>query len=143
MEFDSWFSQQSLQDSGLSGRNSGKVGASGYTYEKDGALWFKATEFGLDKDAVLVRSPQIVTEPDERPTYLASDFPYMWNKLVLRGYDRAIYVWGADHQGDVPRVYAGARCLGSIPACHDYYLSTGAAHVWWRKNTDVETVGGI
>lgn len=115
VEFDNWFSQQSLHDSGLLDEIFGKLAAKGYTYEKDGALWFKATEFGLDKDAVLVRSPGIVSDPEERPTYLASDLPYVWNKLVLRGFDRAIYVWGADHQGDVPRVYAGAQALGLDP----------------------------
>lgn len=113
--FDNWFSEQSLRDSGLLNEILEKLAAKGYTYEKDGALWFKATEFGLDKDAVLVRSPQIVSEPDERPTYLASDLPYVWNKVVIRNYDKAIYVWGADHQGDVPRVYAGARALGLDP----------------------------
>jgi arginyl-tRNA synthetase len=114
--FDTFFSQQSLHDSGLLDEIFGKLAARGFTYEKDGALWFKATEFGLDKDAVLVRSPQVVSEPDERPTYLASDLPYVWNKLVVRGFDRAIYVWGADHQGDVPRVYAAARALDLDPA---------------------------
>lgn len=115
VEFDSWFSEQSLYDSGLFDAIVAKLAAKGYTYEKDGALWFKATEFGLEKDAVLVRSEQVVSAPDERPTYLASDLPYMWNKVVERGYDRAIYVWGADHQGDVPRVYAGAKALDIDP----------------------------
>ncbi len=112
VQFDNWFSEQSLYDSGLFNEIVDKLAAKGLTYEKDGALWFKATEFGLDKDAVLVRSEKIVSALDERPTYLASDLPYLWNKIVRRGYDRAIYVWGADHQGDVPRVYAGARALG-------------------------------
>ena len=62
-----------------------------------------------------MRSAQVVSEPDERATYLASDLAYVWNKIVLRGFDRAIYVWGADHQGDVPRVYAGAKALGIDP----------------------------
>jgi arginyl-tRNA synthetase len=115
VEFDNWFSQQSLHDSGLFDEILTTLTTRGYTYEKDGALWFKATDFGLEKDAVLIRSPQVVQAPDERPTYLASDLPYVWNKLVLRGYDRAIYVWGADHQGDVPRVYAAARALGLDP----------------------------
>lgn len=114
--FDNFFSQQSLHDSGLLDEIFAKLAAKGYTYEKDGALWFKATEFGLDKDAVLVRSPAVVGEPDERPTYLASDLPYVWDKLVKRGFDRAIYVWGADHQGDVPRVYAAAKALDLDPA---------------------------
>lgn len=115
VEFDNWFSEQSLRDSGLLDEILAKLAASGYTYEKDGALWFKATEFGLDKDAVLVRSASVVSEPDERPTYLASDLAYVWNKLVQRRFDRAVYVWGADHQGDVPRVYAGVRALGLDP----------------------------
>jgi arginyl-tRNA synthetase len=114
--FATFFSQQSLHDSGLLDEIFGKLAERGYTYEKDGALWFKATEFGLEKDAVLVRSPQVVSEPDERPTYLASDLPYVWDKLVRRGFDLAIYVWGADHQGDVPRVYAAARALDLDPA---------------------------
>ena len=115
VEFDNWFSEQSLRDSGLLAEILQSLAAKGYTYEKDGALWFQATAFGLDKDAVLVRSPQVVSEADERPTYLASDLPYVWNKLVIRNYDKAIYVWGADHQGDVPRVYAGAQALGLDP----------------------------
>lgn len=115
VEFDVWFSEQSLRDSGLLDEILGKLAASGFTYEQDGALWFKATEFGLDKDAVLVRSSKIVSEPDERATYLASDLAYVWNKVVQRAYDRAIYVWGADHQGDVPRVYAGAKALSIDP----------------------------
>lgn len=113
--FDEWFSEQSLYDSGLFNTILDKLATNGLTYEKDGAVWFQATALGLDKDAVLVRSAQVVSEPDERPTYLASDLPYVWNKLVTRGFDRAIYIWGADHQGDVPRVLAGAQALGLDP----------------------------
>ena len=85
VEFDKWFSQQSLHDSGLLDEILTTLANGGFTYEKDGALWFKATEFGLEKDAVLIRSPQVVQEADERPTYLASDLAYVWDKLVLRG----------------------------------------------------------
>jgi len=81
--------------------------------ERDEAIWFTSPD--LEADAVVIRSPQIVPEPDERPTYLASDVAYAWNKLVERGFDRAIYVWGADHHGDVPRVKAAARALGIDP----------------------------
>ncbi len=115
VEFDTWFSEQSLRDSGLLDEILKMLAARGVTYVQDGALWFRATEFGLDKDAVLVRSAQVISDPDERPTYLASDLPYLWNKLVVRGFDRAIYIWGADHQGDVPRVLAGAEALGVDP----------------------------
>ncbi|MBI4674740.1 MAG: arginine--tRNA ligase [Chloroflexi bacterium] len=114
-EFDVWFSEQSLRETGLLDEILTLLAARGFTYEMDDALWFQATAFGLDKDAVLVRSPQVVSEPDERATYLASDLAYVWNKLALRGFDRAIYVWGADHHGDVPRVLAGATALGLDP----------------------------
>lgn len=112
VEFDVWFSEKSLYDSGLFDSLLPKLSAQGLTYEKDGALWFKTTEFGLDKDAVLIRSAQAVPNPEERPTYLASDVAYVWNKLVERNFDRAIYVWGAGHHGAVPRVYAAAKALG-------------------------------
>lgn len=114
--FNVWFSEQSLRDSGLLDEILAKLAADDLTYEQDGALWFKATALGLDKDAVLVRSAQVVDAADERATYLASDLAYVWNKLAQRNFDRAIYVWGADHQGDVPRVYAGAQALGLDPA---------------------------
>jgi arginyl-tRNA synthetase len=62
--------------------------------------------------AVVIRSPKVIPEPSERPTYFASDIAYVWNKLVERNFDRAIYVWGEDHQGDIPRVMAVTRALG-------------------------------
>ncbi len=64
---------------------------------------------------VVIRSPKIIAEPSERPTYFASDIAYVWNKLVLRGFERAIYVWGEDHQGDVPRLMAVTKALGLDP----------------------------
>jgi arginyl-tRNA synthetase len=84
----------------------------GLTSEKDGAVWFAAQELGEDKDAVLIRSADVIPDPEDRPTYLASDLAYVWNKLVDRKFDKAIYVWGADHHGDKPRVIAAARALG-------------------------------
>jgi arginyl-tRNA synthetase len=65
---------------------------------------------------VVIRSPKIIPEPSERPTYFASDIAYVWNKLVERGFDRAIYVWGEDHQGDVPRLMAVTKALGLDPS---------------------------
>ncbi len=85
----------------------------GYIVEKEGATWF--THPDLDKDAVVIRSADVIPNPEDRPTYLASDIAYLWDKLVLRGFDRAIYVWGADHHGDVPRVNAAAQALGLDP----------------------------
>jgi arginyl-tRNA synthetase len=62
--------------------------------------------------AVLIRSANVIANADERPTYFASDLPYAWNKVMIRGFNPAVYVWGEDHQADVPRVLAAARALG-------------------------------
>jgi arginyl-tRNA synthetase len=85
----------------------------GHITERDGAVWFTSPD--LDADAVIIRSPQVIPDPDKRPTYLASDLAYAWNKLIDRGFERAIYIWGADHLGDVPRVKAGVQALGLDP----------------------------
>lgn len=66
----------------------------------------------LPIQAVVLRSARVVANPDERATYFASDIPYVWNKVKLRGFHPAVYVWGEDHQADVPRVYAAAKALG-------------------------------
>ncbi|MGC9394716.1 MAG: arginine--tRNA ligase [Anaerolineae bacterium] len=110
IHFDNWFSEKSLYTSGLFDEMMAKLRDGGYVVEYDGATWFRHPD--LDKDAVLIRSPQVIPDPEDRPTYLASDIPYLWNKVVLRGFDKAIYVWGADHHGDVPRVQAAAKALG-------------------------------
>jgi arginyl-tRNA synthetase len=114
VEFNTWFSEKrELRDSGLFDRMLSKLRKDGFVVDRDGAVWF--TSDLLEADAVLVRSPQVEPEPEDRPTYLASDVGYMWNKLVDRGFDEAIYVWGADHHGDVPRVKAAASALGIDP----------------------------
>ena len=113
VEFDTWFHERSLYESGLFDRVLQRVREKGYIVERDGAVWFASPE--LDADAVVIRSPEVIPEPDERPTYFGSDIAYAWHKLVERGFDRAIYVWGADHHGDVPRVKAAARALGLDP----------------------------
>lgn len=115
IEFDTWFSERSLHDRGLFDQVLNRLTEKGLTYESEGATWFAASKLGVEKDAVLLRSPQVIADPRERPTYLASDVAYVWNKLVDRGYDRAVYVWGADHHGDVPRVQAAARALDLDP----------------------------
>lgn len=113
IRFDNWFSERSLYESGLFGEMMARLAAGGHIMQRDGATWFMHPD--LDKDAVLVRSPQVIDNPEDRPTYLASDIPYLWNKLVVRGFDKAIYVWGADHHGDVPRVKAAAKAVGLDP----------------------------
>ena len=113
VEFDTWFHEKSLYESGLFDRVLQMLRDKGHVVERDDAVWFTSPD--LDADAVVIRSPQVIPEPDERPTYFASDVAYVWNKLVERGFDVAIYVWGADHHGDVPRVKAATRALGLDP----------------------------
>ena len=113
VSFDTWFHERSLYDSGLFDRLLQKLRKDGYVTEREGAVWFTSPD--LEEDAVLIRSPQVISNPEERPTYLASDVAYVWNKLMERGFDRAIYVWGADHHGDVPRVRAATKALGLDP----------------------------
>ena len=115
VHMDTWFSEKSLYTSGLFERVFKLLQDKGLTVEKDGAVWFAAQELGEDKDAVLIRSDDVIPDPEDRPTYLASDIAYVWNKLVDRKFEKAIYVWGADHHGDKPRVLAAARALGLDP----------------------------
>lgn len=115
VRFDNWFSERSLYEDGTFDYCLQMLKDKGLVFEKDEAVWFAAQALGEEKDAVLIRSPKVITDPDERPTYFASDVAYVWNKLAIRKFDRAIYVWGADHHGDVPRVLAAARALGLDP----------------------------
>ena len=102
--FEKWFSEQSLIDSGLSESCISKLKDSKNLYEKDGALWFKSTNYGDEKDRVVVRD-------NGNHTYFASDIAYHLEKLD-RGYDKIINVWGADHHGYIPRVKASIEALG-------------------------------
>lgn len=115
IQFDSWFSECSLYDSGIFDLVYRKLDEKGLLYEKDNATWFKSSEFDLDQDAVVIRSPQIIANPNERPTYLASDIAYLWSKLVDRGFSKAIYIWGADHLTDKSRLLAATKALDLDP----------------------------
>jgi arginyl-tRNA synthetase len=106
IRYDRWFHERSLYESGLFDRVVDLLRAQDLLYEQDEALWFKASQFGADKDAVLVRSPKIIANPDERPTYFGSDCAYMHDKFLDRKFDRVVYVLGADHHGDLPRMHA-------------------------------------
>jgi len=116
IHYDRWYSERSLYDSGLFAQVYQMLEDKGLLVEKDGAIWFASPDLGEDKDAVIIRSPQVIPNSDDRPTYFASDIAYVWDKLVLRSFNRAIYVWGADHHGDKPRVLAAAKALGFDPA---------------------------
>lgn len=103
--YDKWFRESTLHNDGSVKAVIDALKEKGVTYELDGALWFKASEYGNDKDIVLIRANGL-------PTYIVPDIAYHYNKLVTRGYDKAIDVLGADHHGYVPRMKAALTALG-------------------------------
>lgn len=103
--YDTWFKESTLHNNGETARIIEKLKESGHTYELEDALWFKATDFGCDKDFVLVRANGV-------PTYVVPDIAYHYNKLVTRNFDMAIDILGADHHGYVPRLKAALTALG-------------------------------
>ena len=105
IRYDRWFRESTLHKSGAVAKVVGLLTEKGHTYEKDGAVWFRASEFGADKDFVLVRSNGL-------PTYVVPDIAYHYDKLVTRSFDVAIDVLGADHHGYVPRLKAALTALG-------------------------------
>lgn len=107
VRYDRWFSEASLYGSGEVARAVEKLRNNGYLYEKDGALWFRSTTFGDEKDRVVCRE-------NGQFTYFASDIAYHLNKLE-RGYDQIIDVWGADHHGYIARVKGALQALGADP----------------------------
>lgn len=112
--YQEWFSERSLTESGAVNKTLQRLQDSGYVYEKGGALWFKSTEFGDEKDRVVVRD-------NGQTTYFASDIAYHMDKLE-RGFERVIDVWGADHHGYVPRVKAAMQAVGDDPSRLDVLL---------------------
>ena len=106
--FDSWFSERSLYRGGQYDRVMELLQSGGYVAKKENATWFESSSLGEDKDNVLVRS-------DGSPTYFASDVAYHYNKFVERKFDRVIDIWGADHQGHVPRMRTMLKALGCDP----------------------------
>lgn len=115
IHYDRWFRESTLHADGSVMKVVELLKEKGHTYEAEGATWFKATEFGADKDFVLVRSNGV-------PTYVVPDIAYHYGKLVTRGYDKAIDVLGADHHGYVPRLKAALQALGVDPDRLDVVL---------------------
>jgi arginyl-tRNA synthetase len=103
--YDTWFRESSLHKNGAVKQIVDMLTEKGQTYEKDGAIWFKASDFGDDQDRVLVRANGI-------PTYFVPDIAYHYNKLVTRGFDKAIDILGADHHGYIARMKAALTALG-------------------------------
>jgi arginyl-tRNA synthetase len=105
--YDQWFSERSLIENGAAERAIERLQKSGHVYERDGALWFRSTDYGDEKDRVVVRD-------NGQKTYFAHDIAYHMDKLE-RGFDRVIDIWGADHHGYVPRVKAALAAIGDDP----------------------------
>ena len=105
IDYDEWFRESVLHNDGELKDTMELMKQKGLTYEKDGALWYKATEHGGEKDEVLIRQ-------NGNPTYFAADIAYHRNKLEKRGFDRAVNVWGADHHGHVARLKGALDAIG-------------------------------
>ncbi len=105
IEYNTWFRESTLHNNGEAARIIELLKESGHTYMQEDALWFKATDFGCDKDFVLVRANGV-------PTYVVPDIAYHYNKLEVRKFDKAIDILGADHHGYVPRLKAALTALG-------------------------------
>ena len=104
VDFDHWFSERSLSDEGLIEQAITRLQDNGHVYQQQGALWFRSTDFGDEKDRVVRRD-------NGQTTYFASDIAYHMNKFD-RGFDKVINIWGADHHGYIPRVKAALSALG-------------------------------
>jgi arginyl-tRNA synthetase len=107
VRFDVWTTEGSLHEDGWVTRAIDRLRAGGHVYEQDGALWFRSTTYGDDKDRVIIRS-------NGEPTYFAADIGYVTEKFS-RGFDHLIYIWGADHHGTVARVRNAAQAMGYDP----------------------------
>jgi arginyl-tRNA synthetase len=113
-KYDVWFSEKSLYNDDLVDRTISVLKSHGYAYDQDGAVWFRATAFGDDKDRVMIRNNGV-------PTYFTSDTAYLLNKYE-RKFDFLIYVWGADHHGYVPRIRSVNKALGEKDESLEFML---------------------
>ena len=108
IDFDSWFSEKSLFENGQFEKCIGLLKEMGYVGDRDGATWLLNSNLGEEKDNVLIRS-------NGTPTYFSTDIAYHYDKFIQRKFDTVIDVWGADHQGQVPRLKSAMKMLGSDP----------------------------
>ena len=114
VNYETWYSERSLYESGAVDRVVNRLKVSGHMYEQDGALWFRSTDYGDEKDRVVVRD-------NGQKTYFAADIAYHMDKLE-RGFERVIDIWGADHHGYVPRIKAALTAMGYDAARLDVLL---------------------
>jgi arginyl-tRNA synthetase len=115
VEFDVWFSERTLHDTGAIAETVEELRARGVVEERDGAVWLRTTQFGDDKDRPLIRS-------NGAPTYFGADAAYYRDKR-RRGFDRLIFLWGADHHGYVPRMRAVVRAFGDPDDTAEFLIS--------------------
>jgi arginyl-tRNA synthetase len=114
VEFDRYFSEKELYKNNVVEKLLGELQEKGFIYREENTLWFKTTDFDDEKDRVVVRE-------NGDPTYFAADIAYHENKYS-RGFDRVIDVWGADHHGYIPRMYAGIQAIGKEKDALDVVL---------------------
>jgi arginyl-tRNA synthetase len=134
VEYEQWFSERSLVEGGAVERAIARLKEAGHLYEKDGAWWFRSSDFGDEKDRVVVRE-------NGQTTYFASDIAYHMDKLE-RGFERVVDVWGADHHGYVPRVKAALEALGDDPKRLDVLLVQFAVLYRGGKKVQMSTRSG-
>jgi len=134
VHFDLWFSEQQLEDSGAVEHAIERLRKNGHLYVKDGATWFRASALGDEKDRVVIRE-------NGRTTYFASDIAYFLDKIE-RGFDRAIYILGADHHGYVARLCAAAKGLGEDPERLEVMLVQFAVLFRQGKKVQMSTRSG-
>ena len=108
IDFDNWFSEKSLFENGQFEKCIGLLKEMGYVGDRDGATWLLNSNLGEEKDNVLIRS-------NGTPTYFSTDIAYHYDKFIQRKFDTVIDVWGADHQGQVPRLKSAMKMLGTDP----------------------------
>ena len=126
--YDEWYSERSLAKRGMTQKAIERLRSAGYLYEQDGAQWFRSTQFGDEKDRVVVRD-------NGQTTYFASDIAYHMDKLQ-RGFERVVDIWGADHHGYIPRVKAALTALGDDASKLDVLLVQFA--VLYRNGAKVQ-----
>ena len=134
VQYDTWFTEGSLVESGDVERALEALKKDNYVYEKDGAWWFRSTDFGDDKDRVVIRS-------NGQHTYFAADIAYLLNKTD-RGFEELIYVWGADHHGTVARVRAAFEAQGKNPDQFNVLLVQFAVLYRGDKKVSMSTRSG-
>jgi len=124
IEMDVWFSERKeLREEGKIDEIMNFLKAKDMAYEKEGALWFRATKFGDNEDRVIVRQ-------NGEPTYFGVDCAYHKNKFLERKFDRVINVWGADHHGDVPRLKGFVEFLGFKEKFEIFFFDKSYYYPW-------------